>query len=558
MKRFISLLKTNLNVYFGISSLKYRYTKEKKRLWEPISLILGIVIGGGSLIFLYSLLLMGVYKGGQSIGHPEIVLTFAFMASQFFILIFGIFYIMSVFYFSNDMDILIPLPLHPAEVLGVKFITILISEYMIALPMLLPAFIIYGLGSSPGIFYWLKGLVLILMAPILPLVIAAIFVVVLMRFVNIRKSKDLIVVLTSLLGLFMGLGINFFTQNIPEGNEEEFIKNLIESNTGLVESIGNKFPPSIWATLGLSISGWQGWGYFFIFVGLSLILVAVLLWLGNEFFYRGYVSGQEVKRKRKILSKKDMVKGTSKVSPPIMALFCKEWKQFIRTPIYVMNALAGMIMIPFIMIMPFLTQSNEMAEIVNYAKDPQYASIVVLVSLGIMLFGSSMNMISCTALSREGHTFWISKIIPISARDQVLAKLIHSNVLSLIGLIFISIPLYFFLGIALYRLLIMIVIGIFANILINILGLIVDILRPKLEWNDPQEAIKQNLNVLFSMILSLLIMAILGGTSVFLIQSNSPEAWIYLALTLITVILSVPSLWGLFTLADRRYQELEL
>ena len=112
------------------------------------------------------LLSSGVFMAGQSLGHPEIVITLSFVASQLIILIFGIFYIISVFYFSNDMSILIPLPIKPGEVLGVKFITILLSEYLIALPMLLPAFIIYGAGSWQGILYWLKGSILILMAPI--------------------------------------------------------------------------------------------------------------------------------------------------------------------------------------------------------------------------------------------------------------------------------------------------------------------------------------------------------------------------------------------------------
>ena len=104
---------------------------------------------------MYSFFLLAVFMAGQSLGHPEIVITLSFVASQLIILIFGIFYIISVFYFSNDMSILIPLPIKPGEVLGVKFITILLSEYLIALPMLLPAFIIYGAGSWQGILYWL-------------------------------------------------------------------------------------------------------------------------------------------------------------------------------------------------------------------------------------------------------------------------------------------------------------------------------------------------------------------------------------------------------------------
>jgi len=558
MKTFMSLLKTNLNVYFGISALKYRFTKEKKRLWEPILVLFAVVIGGGSLLVLYSFLLLGVFMGGQGIGHPEIVLTFAFMATQLLILIFGIFYIMSVFYFSNDMNILIPLPLRPAEVLGVKFIIILIGEYLIALPMLLPAFIIYGLGTWSNIFYWLKGLILVLMAPILPLVIAAIFVILLMRFINIRKSKDLMVVLGSLLGLFLGIGVNFLTQSIPQGNEKEFITSLIESNTGLIEAIGNKFPPSIWATLGLTSPGWQGLGYFLLFIGLSLLLLAVLLWLGNAFFYKGYLSGQEVQRKAKAISAGDMEKRALKTASPVVALFKREWKLFIRTPIYFMNGIAGMIMVPFLMLMPLATQTEEMSEVVSLAKDPKYAPIAALVSLGIMLFASSMNLISSTSISREGRTFWISKLIPVSPKDQVLAKLIHSSCLSLIALILIALPLYFLLDMLLYRLIIIIFIGLLANILINILGLIIDLLRPKLEWNDPQEAIKQNLNAFLAMLAVMFIMFILGGIAVLLALKGISELWIYGILALIIVLLSVPSIYGLFALAHRKYNSLEI
>ena len=104
------------------------------------------------------------------------------------------------------------------------------------------------------------------------------------------------------------------------------------------------------------------------------------------------------------------------------------------------------------MLMPLATQTEEMSEVVSLAKDPKYAPIAALVSLGIMLFASSMNLISSTSISREGRTFWISKLIPVSPKDQVLAKLIHSSCLSLIALILIALPLYFLLDMLLYRL----------------------------------------------------------------------------------------------------------
>ena len=130
----------------------------------------------------------------------------------------------------------------------------------------------------------------------------------------------------------VGLGINFFSLNLPQGSEEEVIRHMIESNTGLIEAIGNKFPPSIWATLALTYREWQGWGYFLLFVGLSLLLVVLLYWIGNYFFYKGYLTGQEIRRKNTAISKGDIQKHINRTSSPILALLKREWKLFMRTP----------------------------------------------------------------------------------------------------------------------------------------------------------------------------------------------------------------------------------
>ena len=209
MRTFISF-KSKSQCPFWYLFPKISLYKGKNRLWEPIAIIIAILVGGGSILAMYSFFLLAVFMAGQSLGHPEIVITLSFVASQLIILIFGIFYIISVFYFSKDLSIVISMPLKTGEVIVLKFFSILIIEYLIALPMLLPAFIIYGAGSWQGILYWLKGSILILMAPILPLVIAALIVVLLMRFINIRKGKDIMVIIGSLLALMLGLGINFF------------------------------------------------------------------------------------------------------------------------------------------------------------------------------------------------------------------------------------------------------------------------------------------------------------------------------------------------------------
>ncbi len=557
MKVFISLLKTSLNVNFGISALRYRFTKEKNRLWEPILIALAIIFGVGSLVVMYTLLLLGVYMAGAAINRPELVLTLAFFMAQFIVLLFGIFYIMSAFYFSEDMNILVPLPLKPYQVLGSKFFVIMVNEYLILLPMLLPAIFIFGVEMHMGIAYWLKGIFVILGAPIIPLVIAAVFILILMRFVNLRKSKDLLMIIGSLLAILFAVGINYFTQRIPESNPEKFMQDILASQTGVIEAIGRKFPPSLWMTYGLSKSGLEGWGYFALYIIVCIILLAFLLWLSNQIFYKGLLSGQEVGRKKKRLSIEQIKDYSQKVSNPVIALFWKEWKLFIRTPIYAMNGLAGMIMVPFLMLMPFMVQGGEMEQLLSMARTPEFLMPATLGGLALLLFTSTINLVACTAISREGSTFWISKMIPISPRRQATAKLLHGMAISGLGILVTIVVLAVILPLPFERILIILILGSLGTFLLNILNLVIDIVRPKLEWNDPQEAVKQNLNGLFSILVTILFMALFGGLTAILFSIGCTEWLTYLILGLVMAVLTVPSMWMLYALAEKQYKNLE-
>jgi len=557
MKQFISLLITSLNVNFGISALRYRFTKEKNRIWEPILIGLSIILGGGSVIALYTVFLQGVYKGGQMLNSPELVLLIAILACQFMVFIFGIFYVISAFYFSNDIDLLVPLPLKPYHILASKFIIIMVNEYLVAWPVLLPAIIIYGTRMRPGLMYWLKSLLVLLLTPVIPLVLVSIFVLILMRVVSIRKNRDVMVVLGSLLGLLLGLTINYFAQKLPEGNSQQFIQDMIVARADVIKLIGQRVPPSTWATYGLAMQTLEGWMYFILYLLISLTLFGLLMWLGNLFFYKGLLAGQEVNRGRKKLSAQSINAQLEKASSPVIALFLKEWKLFLRTPVYAMNGLAGMIMVPFLILMPFIARAEEMKALLTQIRQPQFAMQVTLGSAGLVLFASSINIVACTSISREGKTFWISKMIPVPARQQVTAKLLHSMAISGIGVVVTTAVIGIALKLSIIRMFTIFILCLLGNVLLNALNLLIDLLHPRLEWDNPQEAVKQNLNGLFSILFTLAVLALSAILTALLVQLRASEWIIHAALGLTMGFLAIPTLAILYTLAESQYRRLE-
>ena len=558
MNRMLSLIKTQLNMNFGISALKYRFTKEKKKRGETILIGVAILMGVGPLLALYLLMMTGVFAAGTSLGQPEIVLTIAFISSQMVVLFFGMFYIIGSFYFSNDLETLVPLPLKPYEVIGSKFAVVMVNEYITALPILIPPILIYGIGMGQGPIYWLKSLLLILAAPVIPLTLGAVFIMLLMRVVNLKRNKDLLAIIGGFVGVLLALGINFFFQRMPKTGGEDYIKNLLESKSGLIEEIGRRFPPSLWATNGLAENGLSGLLYFILFIGVSLLLFAFLLWLGNLVFYKALLAGQEVSRKRKISTARETDQMYRRVSSPVMAIIKREWKLLLRTPVYVINGLTGALIGPFMLLVLMFTQNDaEDITLVNAIYNPEFAIFVALGGLGVMLFTSGMNLVASTSISREGKTLWILKMIPVSSRQQVMAKFLQGYMVSILGILTTSIVLGFFIKLSLVRLLVIILLALLGSVPLVALNLLLDVFHPKLSWNSEQEAMKQNLNGGLGMLLSVFIMLLLAAAAVILIMVQAAEWMVFAGIGLASLVLGLLSMLLLFVVAEKKYREYE-
>ncbi len=557
MKPFAAFIKMQLNVNYGISALKYRFTREKKKLWEPVLIAVVIAVSIVPLLVLYTGLMISLFAAGTLIGQPGLILTLSLMLAQITILIFGLFYVIGSFYFSTDMDSFVPLPLKPYEVIGGKFAVIMVNEYLTSMPILLPPLIIYGIGTAQGLLYWIKSLLLALAVPVLPLTAAALFIMLMMRFVNLRRYKDALAIIGGIAILILSIGFSMYMQKMPQNAEE--LQNFFAGTTGFADMVGERFPPLQWAARSLTEGGLAGIGYLLLFLCTCAILFILLLMLANKVFYKALLAGQEVSRKKKALTDQQKQNLYGRASGQVSAMMKREWKLLVRTPIYVMNGLVGTIIGPFILIIMMVVQGSEpefaalFAEIAN----PEVAPYVLLGGLGLMLFTSGMNLVASTALSREGQTLWITKMIPVTVRQQVNAKLLISLIVSTIGvlvtalimLIFMKLPVIWVLGAT--------VVGIIGSVPMVALSLLLDVFHPKLIWNSEQEAMKQNMNGGLGMLLSMLLLLIYGVVGAVLLILKLPMPVVLLGIALVSAALSALSLLALYAVAERKYRELE-
>ncbi|RKD31957.1 putative ABC transporter permease subunit [Thermohalobacter berrensis] len=560
MRELMSLIKVNLNVNFGISAFKYKYFKQKKELWQPILFLVVI----SSLIPTYLLFLgflNGVYKGFEMINQEGMFLLVGFLISQMVIFIFGIMYVASKFYFANDLKFLIPLPIKPSNIVISKFIAILVNEYLITLPINIPVVTIYALNNNTNILYWLYSILIILFVPIIPLALSSIIIMVFMRYTNIKARRDLIrvigfiLIIATIIGI--QVGVQYMSRDVPQGQEQEYIANLVKEKNALVAKSAVAFPPSRWAAISLSNSNSiEGFTSFITFIGTSSIIFYLMVLLGERVFYKGLIGGEEVTAKKKKLSNKEFRKRASKANHPVVSILLREIKLLLRTPIFLINSIGAIIVIPIALLIPLIA-SPEVFEYIKGLYSEEFINIANYFLIGFVIFISATNGVASTTFSREGKQFWISRVAPVRVEYQVTGKILSSLLVQLLTIAVILITASFLVNLKISTILLVTTLGLLGSIPIIEIGMLIDILRPLLDWDNPQKAMKQNLNVLFSMVAGLLYMLIYGGLIFVLSKINLSLLVIYSIILIVFIILSIVLFMMLAGTTIKRYKEIE-
>jgi ABC-2 type transport system permease protein len=560
MNKLRTLVRVGLKANFGLSVLRHRLLKEKKDLWL-VPLVALAFLGLAPTIYGYLSLIKTFYRLLQPMGQQHLILTYGMLAGQVFVLIFGLYYVVSAFYFSKDLDILIPLPLKPFQVMMSKFSVILVNEYLTIAFFVLPVLIYYGILSKAGLPYWLCALVIYLLLPVIPLAVVSLLVIGMMRAVNLSRKKDALIIVGSLVLIVAGFGLQYFLNRAAGASPDpKAMVRFLTSPDGLIHRVGAVFPPSIWATKALA-GGFsaQGFSNLLIFAGVSLLLFYGILIVAEKLFYYGLIGIGEISGRKKALSKEGMSRRVSSGRRPIKAIFTREWRIMNRTPIFLLNGVLVVVIVPLILVIMAQTGTGRgdntfLLKLMTSAK-PIY---VILATACFMTFCSCLNGTSSSTFSREGNQFWMSKVIPVTPSEQVIAKFFHSFFIALLGIVVAS-------GVAIFvaHLKILVFAGAFlislaAAITLTAVGMIIDLARPLLDWTNPQKAIKQNLNVLLSMLADLGILSALGYFSVFLIKRRIGAGWLYAVLLGILILLSYASFRFLLRFAKKRYIQIEV
>jgi ABC-2 type transport system permease protein len=558
MSKIGILLRAGFKSNFGLVVLRHSILREKKDRW--LLPLLGLTLLGVLPAFYgYVLLLRNGYFLLKPIGQERVLLTLGLLSGQILILIFGVYFVISAFYFSRDLDILIPLPVKPSEVMGSKFTIILVNEYLTVAWIVLPVIFAFGVMDSSGIGYWANAGLVYLALPILPLAVVSMMVVVMMRFVNITRKKDTFILIGSILLLAVAFGFPILMRYAESTNvgTQDFVAFLSSPNS-LLNIIGAWFPPNLWATRAIA-GGFSGEGLINLskFLGTSLLFLIAMIALAQKLFYAGAIGLGETNARRCLLTRDGMSRRLSSGRRAIAAIFIREWRIMNRTPVFFLNGVLVVLIIPvFYVFMAESSPETYGALFRNFFVSGDSLALILSLALFMTVCGC-INGTASSTFSREGAQFWISKVIPVSPREQVAAKFLHSYLIGNLGIATAAIVARVVLQLKASILLAALGLALAANILLTAVGMIIDSSRPLLDWTNPQKAIKQNLNVLLAIFADIGILTAVYFSVKTLIKLDLPGNTIIGLLYGALIVGAALSYRALLKFAEKRYAEIE-
>ncbi|MBS5945564.1 MAG: hypothetical protein KIB06_02645 [Peptoniphilus harei] len=458
--------------------------------------VLGLVILFFYLAFLYFMLILAFIIPMAKIGKSNLILSGFFGFVSLATIIFTSAGIISKIYYSKDVELLLPLPLRRnnifiSKILGSVAIAFLVS-FIIFIPMVFPL-IKFGNLSFLKFF---SIIFLNLSNIIFTVLILSIIIILFMKiFAGIGGLKNLL----QALGFIFVIVLSFSPQFLSKSDAS---KEFVEKN--LIKFIKLLFPQVYIVD---KVYGMNNISCFLISLGI-LILMAIIFYVLSFPLSNLMIDG--VLKANNVSSKVKKVRGNKNTAIAI-SLAKKDVSNVIKTPVYFFNLASGAFMFPILMIFGFLKGESikYIQEFFANTESFGFGKIDLFFVFMIVLFFYSafITPLSLTSITREGKNIYLMQTLPISYEDQVKGRILGSTIFQIISSLPLLLLLAYFTKFNVIYIFAMFIGSFLGSYASSSFGIFYGIKYPKLDWENPQEAVKRNFPVFLFSILSMAAMA---------------------------------------------------
>lgn len=484
MNNLFKLLKVNFINNFGLNAFIIKDDKkQKKKALGKLMVALMVPIVFIYISSVYSMLLADMLK---EVGAMEILILLGIIGSSFSVLFTSVYKAQGSLFASKDFDMLMSLPISDRVIFTSKVIDLLSLNWIFTACVIIPPFFIYFMNNGENLVgFIVMTIIAIVLLPLIPIIIGSLGAFIISYFASRFKYKNLISILGSTIIFLIVFLFSFKIQDL--------FKSLAENSNNMIEILGVIYPPSIYLVKALVNNNIIE---FLKFAGISIVpFIIFIILFSRQFKKINSKLGENFKKEENFKVSKLETNGQLK------ALYLKELKGYFSIPIYVLNTAFGMILLLVGSIAIFFVDESKIAMILGF---PGMASKIGLLVLALMIFCIGLSSTTPASISIEGKNLWVLKSLPIGEKDIFLSKIlvcltitvpavIVANILFAIGLKFLIIDILWNL-----------ILSLIYCILSAVIGIIINLYLPKLQWSSPTVVVKQSASVLVNMIFTFL------------------------------------------------------
>lgn len=491
------------------------FTTDKKKRWAYVFSFAAILFVG---FLIFGSMTHGMYEGMKQLGQdPGMIIAMGLAIASIWVFLMSITNILTVFYYSNDIEMLLPLPLKPAQIISAKFLTVLITQYVMSSFILLPIFITYGLKSGAFITYYIYMIFIYLLFPIVPLVLASLLMTVIMRYTNIAKNKDRGNIFIGIVSILFIVGINVFMQwrNKSAFSGDGAAEYLVNNQSSLIVQMTNYFPTTYFGAVALVESAnWKGPLYVMIFALISFVFFVLFYYIAERTYLKGVIGLSTSTAKKEVISAEGLQKSTVQ-SSHLKAYVKKEFKTLFRTPQFFLNCIVQTFVMPIMLFFILFVQDGNLKFITEYINNPETTGFAIGVGLCASLFLMGSNVIATTSFSRDGSSWFVNRYLPVKASDIFFAKAITAWLINVIILAVFGITMAVVAGISPVFMILWFLLSANGLLLINLIGTRWDAQTADIHWDTEQKLFKSRYTTLWNFLANILIaLIIVAGVSV--------------------------------------------
>ena len=334
----------------------------------------------------------------------------------------------STFSQQKDKNIFLRLPVKQQTLFMSKLCTLMIWNYAINFVLIVSVNVIFALAVKLSYTFWLSTIAICLLMPLLSFLLATLFVVPYIKFMDFISDKyTVIFILVSLLLIIAFTLYSLLLSLVQSLLETGSIKHIFNQAfvTTLQTLLAIAYPVNCFANIALGENLLLSFAIVLIVATISIFAV---YWVSKHLFYATLYKNE---RTIHPIKKQKPFKQLS----PLSSLIRKEFVSVFRNPNQLFSYFAIATAMPFMVYSCYTLFESLIKNSLGLSLDFPLALVVLLV------FSILTNTFCATNVSRDGITALKSKVFPIKASTLLIAKVLFCAIVSSISILASSILL---------------------------------------------------------------------------------------------------------------------